>query len=533
MMKKIYTLTLVFLLFYVINVFGQSHGINYQAVIMDKASTTGIGDQTNYLPNNELILRFTIFNSEDKIDYQEEHVTSTDEFGMVSVVIGQGKVTQKSPISSRETFYDDKPSTTVTKRTFREISWDGTPKKLLVEVCIDKLMEDFYQLDEQNLNFVPYAHHRNITAIGTMDIEGVSNFNSELNVRRKHATNLSGNLNVEEHSTLNNTLTVNSTTQLNGQTVISADLSGNSADRSAYPLIVEGSKHGINIKVNESRTTKNAYVTFKDINGIQGQITGQTYSEIRSTPLYIYTDLMYVAKGITQIANIAAGSGSPATLTCEIASGVLLAVEWIGWKVFATLSPGVSYTSGSGDYAEWLPRANKNEMIGFGEIVGVKGGKISKNIDNAEQLMVVSKAPIILGNAPKNDSIALTGENVAFMGQVPVWVSGIVKQGDFIVAKKNGNGCGVAVSPDKINLNQMPNIVGKAWRSSQYSGKKLINTVVGLKTHEWVSLIKSNQKKVENLQKEVKELNEAVDISNEVLFKLVDGYKTKIENTKK
>jgi len=112
-------------------------------------------------------------------------------------------------------------------------------------------------------------------------------------------------------------------------------------------------------------------------------------------------------------------------------------------------SIGVEYISGHGDYAEWLERSNWYEPLGEGDIIGVKAGKISRDLQGAEQIMVVSKKPIVLGNMPSRDKEIL-GNNVAFMGQVPVKIMGPVKAGDYIVAKGAFSGMGVAVNQDHL-----------------------------------------------------------------------------------
>jgi len=64
-------------------------------------------------------------------------------------------------------------------------------------------------------------------------------------------------------------------------------------------------------------------------------------------------------------------------------------------------SIGVSYSSGAGDYAEWLQRAPGVKALDFGKLVGVNGGKLSLDTKNAQHVMVVYKQPIVLGNAPQ------------------------------------------------------------------------------------------------------------------------------------
>ena len=94
---------------------------------------------------------------------------------------------------------------------------------------------------------------------------------------------------------------------------------------------------------------------------------------------------------------------------------------------------GVTYGSGGADYAEYLPKYDPSEMFAYGEIVGVLNGQISKRFIEADHYMVVSKAPMILGNDPGDPEAEADFEKVAFMGQVPVKVKGDVESGDFIL----------------------------------------------------------------------------------------------------
>jgi hypothetical protein len=127
-----------------------------------------------------------------------------------------------------------------------------------------------------------------------------------------------------------------------------------------------------------------------------------------------------------------------------------------------------------------LPKADPTEKFMSGQIVAVKGGKITKNTEGANQLMVISRKPIVLGNASEmteNDR----HEKVAFLGQVPVVVRGEVTLGDYILPDGLNMGIGVAVNPAKMKAEDYKHIVGIAWSTSQ-EGKSLseINVAVGL-----------------------------------------------------
>jgi hypothetical protein len=149
------------------------------------------------------------------------------------------------------------------------------------------------------------------------------------------------------------------------------------------------------------------------------------------------------------------------------------------------LQIGVEYSSGNGDYAEWLERADATESISAGDIVGVKGGKITKDLANAEQVMAISHRPIVLGNIPKEGENG-KGNNVAFMGQIPVKIMGAVASGDYIVGKSNIPGYGVAIHPENMTMEDFKLAVGRSWDTNSDSGPKLANTVVGVHNGDFI-----------------------------------------------
>lgn len=165
-------------------------------------------------------------------------------------------------------------------------------------------------------------------------------------------------------------------------------------------------------------------------------------------------------------------------------------------------SIGVTYESSFGDYAEWLPQSNRSEDISYGDVVGIKGGFISRNLDGAEQVMVVSKAPIIMGNAPHPDSLS-HGKNIAFIGQVPVKVMGPVKTGDFIVADADRFGFAKAISPDQMTPEDYKLTVGRSWDNNKGKGFKYVNTLVGMHNNAWANPMQKMQEQVENLESQM------------------------------
>jgi hypothetical protein len=175
-------------------------------------------------------------------------------------------------------------------------------------------------------------------------------------------------------------------------------------------------------------------------------------------------------------------------------------------------SIGVEYASGHGDYAEWLEREDPTEAISYGDIVGVKGGKITKDLVNAEQIMAVSKNPIVLGNMPDKAKTAM-GNNIAFMGQIPVKVMGAVQAGDYIVAGSEISGYGVAVHPKDMTVEGFKLSVGRSWDTNEKPGPKMVNTVVGVHNHDFLHIIGGLQQKVENSDQRLKAIETMLNIA--------------------
>jgi hypothetical protein len=172
---------------------------------------------------------------------------------------------------------------------------------------------------------------------------------------------------------------------------------------------------------------------------------------------------------------------------------------------------GVEYSSGNGDYAEWLERSNPKEDISFGDIVAVKGGKITKDMAGAEQIMAVSKKPIVLGNMPEASKTGL-GNNIAFMGQIPVKVIGAVQSGDYIVAKGDVPGYGTAVHPKDMKVEDFKLAVGRSWDSNLKDGPKMVNTVVGVHNHDFLNIIGGLQKKAERTDERLKAIESLLNV---------------------
>jgi hypothetical protein len=134
----------------------------------------------------------------------------------------------------------------------------------------------------------------------------------------------------------------------------------------------------------------------------------------------------------------------------------------------------------------------------YGQVVGVKGGKLSLSTDRADHYMVVSHRPIVLGNmqAPEREN---DFEKVAFMGQVPVRVVGKVAIGDYIIPSGNNDGLGIAVSPAQMKLGDYARIVGVAWQAAPDAPLNMVNVAVGINANDLTAKMVAMNQQIEAL----------------------------------
>ena len=136
-MKKIYLLSLLFF-----SLFSNAQsGITYQAVILNPKGKElpGVDNSRAPLINKNICLRFKIVKGSSTLEYQETVTTTTDEFGMVNVVIGTGTKTGGSASN------------------FATINWDGNPKNLVVELDTTANCSSFLEISNQPFTSVPFA----------------------------------------------------------------------------------------------------------------------------------------------------------------------------------------------------------------------------------------------------------------------------------------------------------------------------------------------------------------------------------------
>jgi cytoskeletal protein CcmA (bactofilin family) len=197
----------------------------------------------------------------------------------------------------------------------------------------------------------------------------------------------------------------------------------------------------------------------------------------------------------------------------KIASATASGVSLANWDAALNgefgSAGGISYSSGNGDYAEYIPRENIKDEFSPRQIVGVKDGHVTLNTSDADHLMVISTAPIVLGNEP-SEELLYRYEKVAFLGQVPVDVLGTVESGDYILPSGDNDGFAIALSPDEIEFEQIDQIVGLAWESGSDPYFNTVNVAVGLDQASSAQKIVSLRDQLGRMESELTELTAMV-----------------------
>jgi hypothetical protein len=202
--------------------------------------------------------------------------------------------------------------------------------------------------------------------------------------------------------------------------------------------------------------------------------------------------------------NVATPTGSSNFVSFSDSAGFVGAIEGDG-------SGGITYKSGGGDFAEYLPRLDAAEALVVGDIVGLFAGGVSRATDGARPALVVSTAPIVLGNRPD------AGEEgqyvpIALLGQVPVRVRGGVRAGDYIVPSGRADGTGVAVPPGEITAQQAAQVVGRALEDGQAGDVSQVRTLVGLPQGEILqTALERRDACIEDLEARVARLEAAIN----------------------
>ncbi|MEO7265944.1 MAG: hypothetical protein ABIW38_13585 [Ferruginibacter sp.] len=404
---------------------------------------------------------------------------------------------------------------------------------------------------------------------------GVAGITSLTNITQSTAASngallLSGGAGIAKNVNIGGTLTTAGAAYINN----TLNVTGN--DSYIANFINNTGAHGISIQVNAATpSNNNNFIEFRDKTGnIRGVIEGEIESDLINNPDYqdalvfkgiaaglATADLgISVAEAIHGAVKVVAAATSITvcvglgicvtspipSLIVESGIGLILkianfVVKTAGvatlWADFGVTIQhkkdhlGITFTSGSGDYAEWLAKKDITETFSSGDVVSMKNGFITKNIEADGKLMVISQNPIVLGNRPQ-DGMEKNYEKVAFMGQVPVKVLGKVNAGDYILPSGFNKGFGVGMNPDKMKTDDYKKIIGVAWQGSDNDTYGYVNTAVGLNSNDYAGVIKNQDERIIAQEAEMVELKKMINQTNAKLEKLVPGFSDALGTTK-
>ena len=143
---------LLFILFLCASTYAQTKGITYQAVILKPNTKVANGNSENLpLVNKNVCLLFKFVDEFAKVEYQEAFPTTTDQYGMVNLLIGNG--TQNGGYAS----------------SFNAISWDALQKNLVVSINFTGDCGSFTEISNQPFTAVPFAY----SSVNAVNVSGV------------------------------------------------------------------------------------------------------------------------------------------------------------------------------------------------------------------------------------------------------------------------------------------------------------------------------------------------------------------------
>ena len=139
-MKKTFLFLLILATSYT---FSQNSGITYQAVIYNPngEELPGVDNSNALLTNQDICLRFGIIDGNGLVEYQENASVTTDNFGMVNLLIGTHEQTGGYAAN------------------FASITWGDNTKFLKVDLDIEGSCTDFEELSNQPFTYVPFAYY--------------------------------------------------------------------------------------------------------------------------------------------------------------------------------------------------------------------------------------------------------------------------------------------------------------------------------------------------------------------------------------
>lgn len=491
-------------------------GFNFQAL-----ARNAVG---KLMPQEALEMRVSLVEQDGASKntlYSETHRVVTDDLGLFSLSVGNG-----NPLQG----------------TFSEVNWSSGQVWLEVEIR-SSAKGNFQLLQSTQLKAVPFALHSR-TANRLLEQPKVADTEKSQSIfwltsgnsLTKPGEHYLGSRDSQDLVYKTKDLSRGKITN-SGQFLIEVDpkaitdatITTSDSLKTSYPLTVEGSNNGIYIKINGSRSGENKFLSFSDGTSSWGAVEGQTEQELKDTWEYKLRVADFSASaalyGELLVAAVASGASNTTAYVCvtgtiifawqgpgylaqmvgdgltfaATASGAAIApTELIQWVKNNKTQLGVSYSSGSADYAEWLERGEGERDLQIGEVVGVHAGRVHLKTQGAERVMIVSTAPAFLGNKP-NAEEEYRFEKIAFVGQVNVRVAGPVRSGDYILPSGNNDGLGVAVHPEDMDYDDYPQVAGIAWESAADNPVNIVRVGVGLNRNDLVPKVAEISEKVDNI----------------------------------
>ena len=123
--------------------FSQSNGFTYQAVIYNPngEELPGVDNPYAVLVNEDVCLQFGIVDANGALEYQEKVQVTTDDFGMVNLLIGIH------------------PQTGGYANNFVDVVWSAAAKFLKVDLDVKGTCNNFKELSNQPFTYVPFAYY--------------------------------------------------------------------------------------------------------------------------------------------------------------------------------------------------------------------------------------------------------------------------------------------------------------------------------------------------------------------------------------
>ncbi|MDH3649503.1 MAG: hypothetical protein OEQ53_07455, partial [Saprospiraceae bacterium] len=391
----------------------------------------------------------------------------------------------------------------------------------------------------------------------TLGVTGATTLGSTLGV--SGATALGGNLDVSGITTLSNTLNLSASVATpSGENPLTGP------NHHIANFINTANGNGISIQVGEGTPQNhNNFITFYNSGGgTVGRIEGESDNADFLRNREYQDDIIFKSLGlaltvtnsviggfnvVTSAGNVVAAATSatgcvgfgacvtipiPSLIISSVAEAILTAANLVALLldvglVTADLAAfivthealrGITFASGSEDYAEYLPKLNPDEKFLPGDIVGVKNGYITKSTSNADMIMVISHKPIMAGGLPSDEDVSAYGL-VAFMGQVPTRIFGKVKPGDYILPGGYHNGFGIGKDPKLMRPKDYKNILGVAWEGNEEMDMGIVNTAIGINSNSLANLVQQQAEKVTELEDQISQ-------TKAILADLVPGFAT-------